>query len=156
MITTSHHIFVCIQSKLHHQNLLTCISFDHISVQKCVKLDKVGPHCIKNFIYVKGRKIQEKSILLVRNIWKPQRTSKEPLYLSLFKSVYSKGANMKVEPITKLNNPSDIWNEAKDSIKYKPKLHELCIKILSWINYRMKHWCLQNMNSNYSAKSSVT
>ncbi|KAJ6899328.1 hypothetical protein NC652_025722 [Populus alba x Populus x berolinensis] len=49
------------------------------------------------------------SILLVRNIWKPHKTSSDHLYLSLLQSVNSKGANMKVHPITKLNNPSDIW-----------------------------------------------
>lgn len=49
------------------------------------------------------------SLLLVRNIWKPHKTSREPLYLSLLQSVNSKGANIKVHPITKLNNPSDIW-----------------------------------------------
>lgn len=37
------------------------------------------------------------------------KTSRELLYRSLFRSVYSNGANMSVQAITKLNNPSAIW-----------------------------------------------
>jgi len=36
------------------------------------------------------------------------KTSRELLYRFLFRSVYSNGANMSVQAITKLNNPSAI------------------------------------------------
>jgi len=42
------------------------------------------------------------------------KTSRELLYRSLFRSVYSNGANMSVQAITKLNNPSAIcWIKKK-------------------------------------------
>ena len=39
---------------------------------------------------------------------RPHKTSRELLNRSLFRSVYSNGANMSVQAITKLNNPSAI------------------------------------------------
>ncbi|KAL4569319.1 hypothetical protein LXL04_024955 [Taraxacum kok-saghyz] len=43
----------------------------------------------------------------------PHKRSSDPLYLSLLRSVNNNGANINVHPMTKLNNPSDIWRKVE-------------------------------------------
>lgn len=78
------------------------------------------------------------NILFVRNICRPQSTSRDPLYLSFLRSVKSNGANMNVQPITKLNSPSDIWNkkivqhQGDCSIKWGPAFGAYHIYLAQW------------------------
>lgn len=99
------------------------------------------------------------NILFVRNICRHQSTSREPLYLSLLLSVYSKGANISVQAMTKLNSPSDIWSKkiSQRQQDFPNKLHKLLnldpiIFTLCNDTYRMKNWGLNQTNANYSAK----
>lgn len=74
-------------------------------------------------------------VLFVRNIWKPHKTSSDPLYLSLLPSVNSNGANMKVHPITKLNSPSATCIEENSVIS----------KVRSRLMNRVQHKSVTNL-----------